>query len=490
MKIFNIRKGFATNSSSSHSILLLPVQPVVKEEEDENFGWDFFTAAQDKSKENYLAYNVYINLLQLQMTKEKATQFVESFFGRSVSLDSIQVDHQSVWTLPRNWENDDLNIEFLEDLQKYLNKKNVVIVGGNDNTSVSHPFIEDNVGQPSSFNKIQREGINNHLVARKDDSHWVLFDRKNGDKIRISFDDIKTPTKALSPELVDIKITDFCPYACTFCYQDSTVQGQHAKMDDIDFIVKQLKDKKVLEVALGGGETTLHPQFVDILKNFKENSIIPNFTTKNLNLFRQESACDILNHCGAIAFSVSSVAEMEKVKLSYIDFERKQEIEVNRYSYSENNTDKPWISKINFQIVMGTMDLKEFKKMLEFASNFGERVTLLGYKDVGRGPDFTPYDYDNYLSIVQKYNYKLNISIDTALAAQSKSQLEEKKVDERTYHITEGTFSAYIDAVSMQLAPSSYGGLEQSVKFDNNWIDSWKNMVYTPSVKKVIRIRK
>lgn len=490
MKIFNIRKGFATNSSSSHSILLLPVEQVVKEDEDENFGWDFFTVSKDKSKENYLAYNIYINLLQLQMTEEKAAQFVKSFFGRTINLDNINVDHQSVWTLPRNWENDELNVQFLEELQNYLNKENVVVVGGNDNTAVSHPLIENRVGQHSSFNKIQREGFNNHLVARKDDSHWVLFDRKNGDKIRISFDDIDTPTKAYSPELVDIKITDFCPYACTFCYQDSTVQGQHADMANIDFIVEQLKNNKVLEVALGGGETTLHPQFVEILKKFKENSIIPNFTTKNLNLFRQESAAEILNHCGAIAFSVSSVVEMEKVKLAYLDFERKQEIEVNRYSYLENNTDKPWVSKINFQIVMGTMDLKEFKSMLEFASNFGERVTLLGYKDVGRGPDFTPYDYSNYLSIVQKYNYKLNISIDTALAAQSKTQLDEKKVDERTYHITEGTFSAYIDAVSMQLAPSSYGGLEQSVEFDNNWIDSWKDMIYTPSTKKMIRIRK
>ena len=46
MKLSNIRYGFATNSSSTHSICFIDERDVVKEpsfDKENNFGWDFFT---------------------------------------------------------------------------------------------------------------------------------------------------------------------------------------------------------------------------------------------------------------------------------------------------------------------------------------------------------------------------------------------------------------------------------------------------------------
>jgi hypothetical protein len=43
MKIHNVRMGFATNSSSTHSIIFMPNKfGIVDELADEDFGWQYF----------------------------------------------------------------------------------------------------------------------------------------------------------------------------------------------------------------------------------------------------------------------------------------------------------------------------------------------------------------------------------------------------------------------------------------------------------------
>ena len=43
--------------------------------------------------------------------------------------------------------------------------------------------------------------------------------------------------------------------------------------DNIKFIANELMAKEVFEVALGGGETTLHPDFLEILKIFNRDNL-------------------------------------------------------------------------------------------------------------------------------------------------------------------------------------------------------------------------
>ena len=122
------------------------------------------------------------------------------------------------------------------------------------------------------------------MVARYDSPHWVVFNRGTGAKVRLTFTTcppgpyqdnpvtedtlkarkfLKGPqvevTKAAAPELVDIKITDYCPFGCKYCYQGSTAKGTHAKTDTINTLSYALGRMHVFEVALGGGEpTNLH----------------------------------------------------------------------------------------------------------------------------------------------------------------------------------------------------------------------------------------
>lgn len=495
MHIFNIRSGFATNSSSTHSVLELPTEEIKKgiyTDEYMSFGWEFFTAADIESKENYFASTISLNLSMLGYKQNQINSYIKELFGEAMvsKVQNIGIDHQSVITLPTSWDGKTLNKEFIKEMLDYVRQENVVVLGGNDNTEDDHPLSDQ--GKASAISNLPVDTIGNHMVARKEKDYWTTFNRERGNKLRFSFFSEVAPEKSIAPELADIKITDFCPYACNFCYQDSTLKGQHASMDNIIKIADELAKAKVFECAMGGGETTLHPNFVEILKVFKERNIIPNFTTRNFNLLRQSNAKQILEHCGGMAFSVQSLDDMLKVKSSFLDSEDKEKMESTSYAYIlEPKRSSIWNPKITFQVVMGTMPMKEFKEMLMMASTFGSRITLLGYKENGRGSSFAPHDYSDWLNVVSeiKKNNRLRVSIDTALASEYETQLLDKGVKENTFHTIEGTFSTYIDATKMTIAPSSYVGLEQTQTFDENWLEKYQTMRAKPEYRKTIKIK-
>jgi len=127
MHIFNIRKGFATNSSSSHSILELPESidtKNLKTDTYDDFNWNFFTASNKESKENYLAYTVKLNLMQKQKTEDEINQFLVKLFGEEIifMIHNVGIDHQSVIALPLNWNGKDLNEEFIKELIDYIHQ--------------------------------------------------------------------------------------------------------------------------------------------------------------------------------------------------------------------------------------------------------------------------------------------------------------------------------------------------------------------------------
>lgn len=484
--IFNLRSGLACNSSSSHSILLLPIGKVkdVSTDEYDSFGWGYFTAADDTSKNNYLVTAVREAINNI-VPEELHNEFLSKFFNEDTINTDSYIDHQSVPLIPMNFKGG-VNEEFIYDFKEFLERPEVVVVGGNDNDDKKHPL--ESIADKDFGKDYPKEQSNIDWVARKDKEHnyWVIFNRVNGSKMRFSFVSDKVPLKASAPELVDIKITDFCPYDCDFCYQDSTLEGKHASMNNIRALAKRLGEAQVLEVALGGGETTLHPNFIDILKVFNDEGIVVNFTTKNFNLLRNKNANDIAKYTGAIAFSVENTSDIEKVYSSFLDFEDKDLI--------DNYNRKPLI---NLQVVMGTMSINEFKEIIKKGSNFDFNITLLGYKENGRGYSFSAQDYSTWidtlkdtLSELKKEGSYSKISIDTALAAQYKKELIAAGVSPYTFHTTEGTFSLYVDAVANIMAPSSYIGFEQAKPFDDDWLENYKTMgVEAPSDKPKKKIK-
>lgn len=480
LKVYNVRIGLACNSSSSHSILLLNDGVKVTTTENEDFGWDFFTAADKQSKDNYLAACVLSTLSDI-IPEAEQERFMRKFFNDETLKAEKYVDHQSLLLIPTE-KDGSINEAFLKDFQAFLHRDDVVIGGGNDNTDQNHELLENQQAEVF-YADMPTETANGHWRARKDEAggYWTLFNKISGSKLRFSFDDKVAPVKAFAPELVDIKITDYCPFDCEFCYQDSTLQGKHSSWETLENLAEKLSKVGVMEVALGGGETTMHPRFVDILKLFQSKDIVANFTTKNLNLFRSKNAKEIVDNAGAIAFSIENAQDVKKVSAAMMDYPESNKFQRH---YGDRQL-------VTMQFVMGTTDLNEFKQIVRAAAMNDLNLTLLGYKENGRGQGFGAQNYDGWLDILKqtmtelsKEGYYTQISIDTALAAQYRHELEASDVSLETFHTTEGAFSLYVDAVKNQMAPSSYTGLEQACEFSDNWLENYQTMsVEAPNKK-------
>lgn len=453
MKIHNIRLGFANNSSSSHSIILLPNQKDHRIDGFE-FGWDNFTAASEASKRQYLALTLS-QALQQVVSKEVAQAVIHQWVGgvelspntyyNSVDLEGY-IDHRSLYRLPMSWDGKGVDYEFFKDFRDYLLQPGLCILGGNDNDGTPHPLLGK--GTPASIIENAAQGLMDNwypLLARKDGSYWTVFNRTTGAKIRFSFNpQAPKPSKASAPELVDLKITDYCPFNCKYCYQSSTTSGKTADLYTLQNIARTLSELKVFEVALGGGEPTLHPDFVKVLKAFRDVGVTPNFSTKNLRwLEDSHQAREILPLIGSFAYSVKNghdVRNLSRFKIMYQD----------DFGYSM------W----TVQHVLGTDLDCSLEHLLTEAAEHHIRVTLLAFKPDGRGSGFKPHGYENWLKTVKKLDKKNKLpplSIDTPLARAYQKDLAKLDIPELLYETEEGKFSCYLDACEGFVAPASYG---------------------------------
>lgn len=487
MKISNIRLGFATNSSSSHSVIILPHNVNRPgDHSNDDFGWDDFTLSSLTEKSRYL---------DSQMT----------YLGGG-NPDNY-IDHQSVWGnegLNLSDRLTGLDLRDSEDLQSFMRNliqnERVIILGGNDNSD-GHPLSNVMVDQGG----FRLGHTSNFIVVRDPMGHFVLFDNRSGDKFRLSLDDKPAPTKGTWPELVDIKITDFCPYDCSYCYQGSTVRGNHAPLEYLQRIATMFKNSGVLEVALGGGEPTLHPDFEKIVEAFSSAGCIVNVTSRNIKYWEnlKASGSNKKTMVTAVAFSVDSAKELLDIK--------------NRIGYISG-------VQIHFQVVVGTVSADELEKIMEAAGD--SRLTLLGYKTTGRGreamaglPIIDVIDQTEWIkpwvSLVERarlardksrthqdlenaiyqmsgdtwstsFRQKIaawreanppppwvpepNIAIDTTLASHCQKALEDINIPKVTYATSSGAFSAYIDAVEERLGPCSYAPSEmREFDLDSLW---------------------
>lgn len=456
MKIHNIRLGLATNSSSTHSLIFLP-RAEDNDAEGGEFGWNFFTAASLASRKLYVACQLYNNLTRTT-TPEIARLVVQKLVGAGdasqvaqlgTEADSAYVDHQSMYDLPRTWDGKAIDMDFARAFTKFFLQDGLVVLGGNDNTDDEHPLAS--TGETFSL-PIPRDS-HEDLIARRDTGRgdtapfWALFNRKTGAKIRFRFEESPAPVEAAStPELVDIKITGACSFGCSYCYQGSTPEGEVPDYNKISRIADALGELKVFEVALGGGEPTLHPSFVDILASFRRHGVVPNFTTRNLSwLLDPKARGPIIENMGAFAFSVDTTGDVRRL--------------VHALETAGLAPDRASV-----QYVMGAHDRAQMLEVVRAAHAAGLRTTLLGYKRTGRGADVAPSDYSTWIDDIRSLKIR-SIGIDTALAAESTEALKAAGVPPYLFHVAEGAFSMYIDAVTSMVGPSSYAP-DKMIKVD------------------------
>lgn len=470
MFLKQFRHGFATNSSSAHSVILAR-----RPQQDRNlprsyeYGWENFVLGSRQEKRNYLFQQSYRTFdgtslwdafVELVQPDPEALVRENSWQGDNVLPG--YVDHESAGLVGAS------TLEGIREILSWLDHPKVVITGGNDNTP--HDFNIPGV----AFSTWELE----RFKLREEPQGRVYFNPANGDKLHFFHENTDFSTYiASAPELVDIKLTDWCDLACKFCYQDSTKKGQHAPYSAINRILIDLSMAGVFEVALGGGEPMAHPEFSLILQRCKELDIVPNFTTRNYEALTTERFKEFAKQCGSIGVSIATPEDV--AALMAIE----DKITVYR-------------DKLTLQVAMGAQSRDDFQSMLTMLkeTNRFSGLIMLGYKDVGRGYRAKGnrwYQDGNILQgdvigMAKRFlqgtkerswdDEAWTFSMDTQMARDTKNMLEYHGVSPLLYLENEGRVSCYIDAVSMQIAPSSYCEADLYREYNFNLMDIWPEM--------------
>lgn len=458
MKLLRARLGVATNSSSTHSIILASNKLTYKPQGNSEFGWEWFQQRSADEKRAYMSAQLY-GQLRNQVGEAVASAACKSIFG--IFESEGYVDHQSEITCPVDAEGNML-VDFYRELaEDLIQDKTVHIRGGNDNGDAPAGSGDDHPRW--GFLRALIERPQGKLVARKNkDGVWTLFDRYDGTKLHLTFGDLdKSPEqenyRPPRPELVDVKITDYCPFGCDYCYQDSTKEGKDAPIRELQSLAYDLSCDGVFEVALGGGEPTLHRDFPAVIRAFAEQGIVVNFTTKSRHWYRHPDIVEaVMAHCGGYGVSVDHAHFVQ-------EFVTLHEAMLAHHDGKVHYTDRP---KLSFHYILDNGTMKDFEEMLKKVPS-GYTLLLLGYKSVGRGGKKKHHNKGWLKKVItlSKNNSLPSIAIDTALANQYKDELVAEGINERLYYKEEGRFSMYIDAVAKEYGKSSYDG--QLYKFQH-----------------------
>ena len=108
------------------------------------------------------------------------------------------------------------------------------------------------------------------------------------------------------PEIEDVSLGTKCLANCSFCYTSAIKDGvlYPNVVDKIkDYYGGLTTNERPFQVALGGGgEPTMHPEFCEVLRVFKELDILPNYTTNAMHLSPEVLRASAM-YAGGVAIS-------------------------------------------------------------------------------------------------------------------------------------------------------------------------------------------
>lgn len=473
LKVLYYRQTFATNSSSDHNVVLLPGgatdHDFLGEDEDGRreyrFGWQEFVAGSRDAKLHYLALAA-LDPFERVLGGEAARRLLAHTLGLPSHEFGGYLDHQSLPCLPSEIGKEVPRIDFLLEMKRLLECKDVVIIGGNDNSppgegdfDPSEDFWRASHAKKGVALSFNADSGDPH-VARREADHWLIFNTSTGAKIRFRFEatgGVTLPRLATArpraPELIDVKITDYCERNCNFCYQGSTPEGQHCDLREVRHLAHYCQAQEVFEVSLGGGEPTKHPQFLEILETFREFGVVPNFTTATLGWAKKPQGQAILEACGAFALTVGHEDDDEELLAFRLLHSRKAQA----------------------NLVMGHASLDRTLLRVKHLDHEDVPITLLGWKTPRRERTYARKEpYAGWVKRLRDLGIH-RIGLDTALAVESREELEAAGALPWTYDTREGHTSMYIDLVTKQCAPCSYTPPEQMIPY--RWLGhAWEQL--------------
>ncbi|MHA1232498.1 MAG: radical SAM protein, partial [Candidatus Helarchaeota archaeon] len=248
-------------------------------------------------------------------------------------------------------------------------------------------------------------------------------------------------------------------------------------MDDFEILLKKMRDARVLQIALGGGEPTLHPEFVEILKKLRVNGdIIPNYTT-NGTLLTNEILEASKKYCGAVA-----VSYMENLYKTTLEAAKKF------VDYG---------IQVNVHIVLLKSRLQNLNLIVEKYLKLGVNgIVLLLFKPMGRGKNqknevlmqqdkkLLLLKIFEILALNEKFDFKLNFDACSAPLLKDMPFLAES-ID----GCNGSRYSCYVDW-NLKVKPCSFMQDQPGVDLKNNTFEKiWRSELFIEFRNKLMNYR-
>ena len=298
--------------------------------------------------------------------------------------------------------------------------------------------------------------VNAPLMASYVNGNYNVELYEDGTKIRFADVDEFKPE---FPENIDVCITKRCDGGCPYCYEGCTLVGNHGTIlgEDNELPKWMLSLRPGTELALNGNDLT-HPDLDRCLILLKEQGIVTNMTINQRHF--------VPNF----------------IKL--LDWQQKGLIHGLGISLTDSESDTlyrylPYFKNVVIHVIAGIFTVEDLINLQSACP----KILILGYKNIGRGTDYSLKFADKILDNIN--DLKANLSMMKGLFEVMSfdnlalEQLEVKKVlfnnnEEKwsTFYMgDDGGFTMYIDTVAGTYSKNSCMPQEERYNIENKSID-------------------
>lgn len=485
MEIVFYRQGFPNNSSSSHGIVLASSFTAPEDTAyGRSFNWEHFVLRSRRAKEDYLfvalreSIGEYLRcsaklaweytgdvekaIFQKVLREVKCFKYLDDLIA--YGLEDGNIDHQSTLSFPLHYkssgEASTIDMAFFNAFCEEVLSDKYVIHGGNDNSDA--PWDDEGL-VPHPLYRLLGSSVPKYSIYDSMAKDFIILVPSSGDEMRVNFHGRSGAVKGGFPTLVDVCIGSFCDKGCSFCYQGSSPSGTFADHRLISQVIRELVSNNTINIVLGGGEPTKHPDLFKILESASSSSLVAfSITTRNYTWHQDPGFIQCAKLVKSVAISCNNIQDLRDA------------VPLAEHLAAHG-------VHVSFQNIIGLQsefDLQEYfdeladiSRMSGFRRNIG--VTLLGWKATERGATGPAYDLKGkWVPMAVTFNKVTGIAVsaDASLTSTHNNDLIRAGVEYFRISAQEGMYSCYIDVQESYIRKCSYEGTKHPLT-DKKWVE-------------------
>jgi len=269
-----------------------------------------------------------------------------------------------------------------------------------------------------------------------------------------------------SPEMVDISITNQCNFECPYCYQCSTKDAEHGEHNLVEKVIKGFQHPPY-QIAIGGGEPTLHPDLPDMLRTARRLKVVPNYTT-NGSFMTRELVEATNKYCGGVAMTYHPHKGIAWFRKHYLRLKNSL------------------TCQLNVHLILKRGILRDLRALMGLQKEAGPiSLVLLAYDPQGRGtmsqlPSRSDFNDRLPQLLITAQNQGMHIAFSEGLLPYFLSR-PQIAANAGLGTRSEGLFSCYVNSQgqmfesSFEAAPCA-GDFQKPTVFENTSQELWENL--------------